>query len=75
MKNKYNRYLPTLVIGIFAVIVSLVASSMTGDALVFAKMDGNIFSELASRYSKTTSRVILEFIIIMILRYCHMDLI
>ena len=69
MKNKYNRYLPTLVIGIFAVIVSLVASSMTGDALVFVKMDGNIFSELASRYSKTTSRVILEFIIIMILRY------
>ena len=72
MKNKYNRYLPTLVVGIFAVIVSLVASSMTGDALVFAKMDGNIFEELAGRYDHTTSRVILEFILIMILTHFPM---
>ena len=69
MKTKNNRYLPTLVVGIFALVVSFVASSMTGDALVFAKMDGNIFAELASRFDKTTSRVILEFILIMILRY------
>ena len=44
MKTRNNRYLPTLVVGIFALIVSFVASSMTGDALVFAKTDGNIFS-------------------------------
>ena len=69
MKTRNNRYLPTLVVGIFALVVSFVASSMTGDALVFAKMDGNIFSILSSRFSTTTSRVILEFILIMILRY------
>ena len=68
MKEFLKKHLPLIIVIAFAIIVSTIFNPLTGDALVFSNMKGDIFSLLKMRWNGTTSRVILEFILINILR-------
>ena len=68
MKEFLKKHLPLIIVLVFAIAVSTIFNPLTGDALVFSDLKGSIFSILKTRWDGTTSRVILEFILINILR-------